>query len=72
MPSTTSAKEHEAVPYKVEIAPAARRPLDPIHGPDLDRLTTAVEALPRTPVPVAAASWSRGRTSAAFASVTIG
>lgn len=32
MPSTASANEHEAVPYKVEVAPAARRSLDRIHG----------------------------------------
>lgn len=51
MPSTTSANEHEAVPYKVEIAPAARRSLDRIHGPDLDRLRTAVETSVENPRP---------------------
>lgn len=51
MPSSTSANERGAAPYRVDLAPPAGRALDRITGRDLDRLRTAIEGLAKNPRP---------------------
>lgn len=50
-PSSTSGKEHKTAPFRVELAPAARRSLDRLHGVDLARLRAAIEGLAENPRP---------------------
>jgi len=50
-PSSTSENEHAAANYRVELAPAASRSLDRLHGSDLARLRAAIESLADDPRP---------------------
>jgi len=50
-PSSTSEREAARQTYRVELAPAASRSLDRLHGSDLARLRTAIEGLAGDPRP---------------------
>ena len=50
-PSSTSKNEHETAPYRVELAPAARKSLDRLRGADLARLGAAIQSLAKDPRP---------------------